>query len=459
MVSDIRQPDLQINTSMRAFFLVVLIAVGHTVLAQNPIILTQYSADPTARVFDGKMYLYPSHDILAQKGRGRIGWFCMEDYHAFSSDDLSHWTDHGVIVSQDKVPWVKADSYSMWAPDCIYRNGKYYFYFPSAPADSTYGRGFTIGVAIADKPEGPFIPQTRPITAVHGIDPNVFIDKDGQAYLYWAQGNIYAAKLKENMLELASSPAVLQELPAKGLKEGPFLFERNGIYYLTYPHVRNKTECLEYATGNNPMGPFTVKGVIMDESPTGCWTNHQSIVEYKGQWYLFYHHNDLSPRFDKARSVRVDSLFFEADGTIRKVTPTLRGVGITKATGFIDPDRYSAISAIGASIGFLDTLDLFRGWQTQFSGAGAWVQYNSVDFGKRKLDSVNMRVSTAAGGVLQVRENGPDGQVIAEARVDAGGAGWRIVTVPLQQFLPGIHHLWLISKDDRQINVDWIRFE
>jgi len=197
----------------------------------------------------------------------------------------------------------------------------------------------------------------------------------------------------------------------------------------------------------------------MDESPTGCWTNHQSIVAYRGQWYLFYHHNDLSPRFDKARSVRVDSLFFEADGTIRKVIPTLRGVGITKATGFIDPDRYSAISTGGVSIGFLDTLDLFRGWQTKFAGSGAWVQYNSVDFGKRKLDSVNIRVSSVAGGVLEVRADGLDGPVIADARVGAGWSGWRVVTVPLKHFLPGIHHLWLISKDDRQVDVDWIRFE
>src|SRR5690606_10772560 len=168
------------------------------------------------------------------------------------------------------------------------RNGKYYFYFPSVPSDTTGGRGFRIGVAISDKPSGPFVPEAGPIKGVNGIDPNVLIDKDGQAYLYWSGGHIYGAKLKENMLELASEPVILQELPTKGLKEGPFVFERNGIYYMTYPHVENKTERLEYAIGSSPLGPFKFTGVIMDESPDGCWTNHHSLLNFKDQWYLFY---------------------------------------------------------------------------------------------------------------------------------------------------------------------------
>jgi len=442
-----------------AFLLMTGMSIFQRLPAQNPIITTQYTADPTARVFNGKIYLYPSHDILATPGKGRVSWFCMEDYHVFSSSNLIDWTDHGVIVSQDKVPWVKPDSYSMWAPDCVFANGKYYFYFPSTPRDSTYGKGFAIGVAIADKPEGPFVPQPEPVKNVHGIDPNVFIDKDGQAYLYWAQGNIYAARLKENMLELASEPVILQELPAKGLKEGPFLFERNGIYYLTYPHVRNKTECLEYATGDNPMGPFTVKGVIMDESPTGCWTNHQSIVQFKDQWYLFYHHNDLSPHFDKSRSVRIDSLFFNGDGTIQKVIPTLRGAGVTDATHMIQPDRYSNISAAGASVSFLDTLHPFEGWKTVLEGGGAWVQYNSVDFGSRPLRSVSMRVSSHSGGVLQVRADALDGPLIAEIKVSPTGAEWKIVTSALKTTLSGVHNLFVAFQDNRPVEIDWLRFE
>ena len=113
--------------------------------AQNPFITNQFTADPTARVFGDRVYVDPSHDIPCGPGRGKIGWFCMEDYHVFSSANLTDWTDHGVIITQNKVPWVKPDSYSMWAPDCIARNGKYYFYFPTTPRDSAQGKGFTIG--------------------------------------------------------------------------------------------------------------------------------------------------------------------------------------------------------------------------------------------------------------------------------------------------------------------------
>jgi hypothetical protein len=343
----------------------------------------------------------------------------MEDYHVFSSSNLTDWTDHGVIVSQSKVSWVDSTSFSMWAPDCIEKNGKYYFYFPAGMKAGT-GRGSSVGVAIADNPAGPYTPQAEPIKNLRGIDPALFIDKDGQAYIYWAGGNIYAAKLKDNMLELDSETKVIGELPRQGLKEGPFLFERNGIYYMTYPHVQNKTERLEYAIADNPMGPFKVTGVIMDESPTGCWTNHQSIIEFNNQWYLFYHHNDLSPKFDKNRSIRVDSLFFNNDGTIRKVTPTLRGVGLTNATKEIQVDRYSSISDKSTSITFLDSLNTFKGWKTIFSGKDAWVKYNTVDFGSKKLKSVQVKALSQTGGTLQIRLDNPKGQIVAEVRIPEG---------------------------------------
>ncbi len=433
---------------------IVLITLKLT--AQNPLIQHMFSADPSARVFGDSVYIYPSHDIIATEGKGRVGWFCMEDYHVFASKNLTDWQDDGIVVTQNKIPWVKENSYSMWAPDCIEKNGKYYFYFPTAPKDTSYGRGFAIGVAVADKPSGPFVPQAEPVKNVHGVDPNVFIDDDGQAYLYWALGNIYGAKLKSNMLELDGEIKTLGTLPGKGLKEGPYLFKRNGIYYLTYPHVADKTEQLEYATGNSPLGEFKVTGVIMDETP-GCWTNHQSIIQYKNQWYLFYHSNDYSPSFDKARSIRADSLFFNVDGTIKKVIPTLRGIGVTNAIANIQPDRYSEKSD-DVSINFIDTSNRFKGWKTIFEKNGGWIKYNTVDFGKKKLKNVIVKVVSTTGGTLQVHLDNMNGPVISTI-VISKTMEWKEIKVPLLNYEAGIHHLIISLKTGANVEVDWMKFE
>lgn len=440
-------------------FFSIMISLSSGLFAQNPLIMDQYTADPSARVFGDRVYVYPSHDIPHSPGKGRANWFVMEDYHVFSSANLTDWTDHGMIVTQNKVPWVKPDSYSMWAPDCIYRNGKYYFYFPSTSGDTTKVKGFTIGVAIADKPTGPFVPKGEPIKNVRGIDPNVFIDKDGQAYLYWSQGHIFGAKLKENMLELDSEVLTLQDLPSKGLKEGPYVFERNGIYYMTYPHVENKIERLEYAIGDNPLGPFKFAGVIMDESPTGCWTNHHSIINFKKQWYLSYHHNDLSPNFDKNRSIRMDSLSFNDDGTIKKVIPTLRGVGLSNAFAKVQIDRYSEISKTGVEISFLDTADRFKGWKTSFSSPNAYLQYNSVDFGNKSPRSVEFMVMSNSGGALQIRTGSATGPVIAELTVPVTGA-WKVIEADLTRVRPkGTQHLFITQKGAGEVELDWLRFK
>jgi hypothetical protein len=436
----------------------VVFLMTNNAFAQNPIISDQFSADPTARVFDGKVYVYPSHDISAPpQYKGRKDWFCMEDYHVFSSTNLTDWTDYGVIVSQNKVKWVDSTRYSMWAPDCISKNGKYYFYFPSIANDTIFGRGFSIGVAVSDQPYGPFIPQPKPIKNVHGIDPNVFIDKDGQAYLYWAARIFYVAKLNENMLELATEPKAIEGLPGQGLKEGPFLFEWNGIYYMTYPHVENNTERLEYAIGGNPIGPFKKMGVIMDELPTGCWTNHQSVINFKNQWYLFYHGNDLSPKFDKNRSVRIDSMFFNADGTIQKIIPTLRGVGLTDASRQIQIDRFSCKSETGLSIEFLDSLNTFGGWKTILSSKDSWIQYNSVDFGSDKLKTVQVKALSVKGSTLQIRLDKTDGPLLVEVKIPKGQE-WKTIDSQVLKYQLGIHNLVVILKDNDPVEIDWIRF-
>ena len=437
--------------------ILTLLSALNTSRAQNPLILNQFTADPSARVFEGKVYVYPSHDIPCGEGQGIIG-FCMADYHVFSSENLTDWTDHGVIVSQDKVPWVDPGSYSMWAPDCIFRNGKYYFYFPAVANDKSEGYGRRIGVAVSNTPYGPFKPEPEPIEGVYGIDPNPFIDDDGQAYLYWAgRRKIYVAKLNGNMLEIEGKAREVRHLPEK-FKEGPFMFKRKNLYYLTYPYVEGTTERLVYSTSESPEGPFTYRGIIMDESPVACWTNHQSIIEYRDQWYLFYHHNDLSPHFDKNRSIRDDSLFFNDDGTIRKVIPTLRGVGLTNARSEIQVDRYTAISNSGASIDYLDTLNRSLGWKTLLNTPASWVQYNSVDFGTNPPGSVLVKIYSEAPANIEIRIDRIDGPLLARIKTN-GNNDWEIIQSELSERPSGLHNLIVLLDGPNKTEIDWVRFE
>lgn len=427
--------------------------LGLSLFAQNPIIHDQFTADPTARVFNGRMYMYPSHDIVSPIDELKE-WFCMEDYHVFSSDNLVDWTDHGVILTQNKIPWVKPDSYAMWAPDCVEKDGRYYFFFPAAPKDME--RGFGIGVAIAESPTGPFMAMPRPIKGVMGIDPCVLVDDDGNSYIYWSGMGISVARLKDNMFELDSDPVRIQGLP-EGFKEGPFAFKRNGKYYLTFPWVRNETETLAYAMADNPFGPFEFKGIIMDESPTGCWTNHHSIVEKDGQWYLFYHHNDYSPDMDKRRSARIDELTFNPDGTMNKVIPTLRGVGISDARKQIQIDRYSAISPEGANIKYLNENNKFEGWTTVFTKKGSWVRYDRVDFGQKPVSEIQVRVLCHKGGLLRISDVA-DGKTIADVKI-APSSDWQTVCVPVKYSPSGVKNILVTFDKGSQAEVDWIGFD
>ena len=470
---------------MKKICVSLLLSVSLVSLAQNPVIRDQFSADPTARVFNNKVYLYPSHDIMPPAGQ-RQDWFCMEDYHVFSSENLTDWTDHGVIVTQNKVPWVRPNSYAMWAPDCVYRNGKYYFYFPSAPAEGK-GFGFGVGVAIADNPEGPFVPEPEPIKGINGIDPCVLQASDGNAYIFWGAGR--CAKLKPNMKELADDTPTEKvkfgerEFEMKGVNclkglpsrqaEGPFAFEYNGNYYLTYPYVRENTEVLGYAMSKNPMGPYEYKGLIMAEHANGCWTNHHSIINYKGQWYLFYHHNDFSPRDDKRRSVCIEKLYFNPDGTIQEVKPTMRGVGINQATEKIEIDRYSEASS-DVTTALIDTVNTFRGYQATLPVKGSWIKYNDINFDCLTEGYLIVNAKAADNTILYVREKSANGKILAKIdmtvkpETPAGMPAmfrrdfsnqWLTLTAPLEYTPKGVSNLVITCEGNAGVSVDWILFK
>jgi beta-xylosidase len=425
--------------------------------ADNPLLLNVFAADPTARFFEGKIYLYPSHDIPPTSGRR--GGFIMEDYHAYSSENLMDWEDHGVIVHQTNVAWVKPNN-GMWAPDCVFKNGKYYFYFPANSNDTnTRPQGVQkVGVAVADRPFGPFKPETNCIPNIPpSIDPCCLIDpKDGAAYLIYSMNAIFIVKLKANMLEMDGAPMLITNLPTQGLVEGPFAFERKGKYYMTFPHAVGR-ERIEYAMADNPMGPYTMKGVIMDQNAS-CWTIHHSLVEYKGQWYLFYHDNDLSKRDDARRSARADYVTFNEDGTIQKVIPTLRGVGICDAKRKIQIDRYSAASKESATVSYLNTNKPTEGWKVAFTDKGATVQYDRVEFGAVPLKTVKVRVQSATGGILEIRVDKSDSPVLAKVKIPVS-AEWQESPVNLTSAPTGIHNLIVSTPETNNVEVDWVSFE
>ncbi len=451
---------------MKRFILpIAALLLSCGLFAQNPVIKGLYSADPTARVFNGKVYLFPSHDIISPVEPERR-WFCMEDYHVFSSEDLVNWTDHGVILDQKNVPWGNPEGYSMWAPDCVEKDGKYYFYFPNA----SKGRGFAVGVAVADRPEGPYIPEPEPIKGINGIDPCVLQASDGNAYIFWGNGR--CAKLKPNMKELADdNPKTtmkwgnrememigvncLEGLPSRQA-EGPFAFEKDGNFYLTYPYVKENTEVLAYAMSKNPMGPYEYKGIIMERSQNECWTNHHSIVNYKGQWYLFYHHNDYSPNFDKNRSVRIDKISFLPDGTIEQVTPTLRGVGETKATDHIQMDRYSAVYHYGVYDDLLDAANPFEGFYIHFARGNTWVRYDDINFGETAPTAAIFRIRSAAPSKVSFQTR--DEKIVGTFDLPAS-KDWKEVKLPFETPLTGMQNIKLIVDEAKDLDVDWISFQ
>jgi Beta-xylosidase len=257
-----------------------------------------YTADPSARVWnDGRLYVYASHDIAPPQGCD-----LMDQYHVFSTDDMVNWVDHGEILRSTQVSWGRPEGGFMWAPDCVYKNGTYYFYFPH-PSGSDWDKSWKIGVATSKFPAKDFVVQGYVEGMEAHIDPNVFIDDDGQAYIYQGGGGIcLGGKLKDNMMEVDGSLQKMEGL--YDFHEAAWVHKRNGIYYLSYSdnHDNNWNDGVKgdnrmrYATSNSPLGPWKSQGIYME--PTNSYTNHGSIVEYKGQWYSFYHDSSLSEKME-----------------------------------------------------------------------------------------------------------------------------------------------------------------
>ncbi|MCL2702795.1 MAG: family 43 glycosylhydrolase [Defluviitaleaceae bacterium] len=288
-------------------------------IPRNPFIESIYAADPSARSWDGeKIYLYASHDIDPPRGCD-----LMDRYHVFSSADMVNWVDEGEILCSGDVKWGRPEGGFMWAPDCAYRDGLYYFYYPH-PSGSSWNDTWKIGVATSRYPNKGFTDRGY-IKGLGGfalIDPCVFTDDDGQAYIYIGGGSrAQGAKLCADMMTVWEGPFEMEGL--LDYHEATWVFKRNGVYYLTYSDNTQPYNLMRYAVSNSPLGPWTHRGAYME--PVGCETSHGSVAEFKGQWYQFYHCQDISGQ-GTLRSVCVDKLFFGDDGSILPMKQTRGGI-------------------------------------------------------------------------------------------------------------------------------------
>lgn len=318
-------------------------------LEKKPLITHMFTADPSAHVFNGKIYIYPSHDIPHDGEDNDNGdEYQMADYHVFSLEPEGTVTDYGMVLHEDDVPWV---SHQMWAPDIAYYNGKYLLYFPARDKDGN----FRLGVASSDKPEGPFTPEPDCIPGSYSIDPACLVDDDGKLYVY--NGGLWGGQMEkyktgefdpdgaepaadepevgplcgimsEDGLSYAEGPFHLTILDENGEElragdeerryfEGPWMHKYNGKYY--YSYSTGTTHKIVYAIGDSPVGPFTYQGVILE--PVLGWTTHHSIVEHEGKWYLFYHDCEISEGINHRRNVKYAELKYDENGKIITIKP------------------------------------------------------------------------------------------------------------------------------------------
>lgn len=316
----------------------------------KPLVTHIYTADPSAHVFEDKIYIYPSHDLDHDGPDNDNGdQYRMEDYHILSMDDIdAPCIDHGEALHMKDIPWV---SEQMWAPDAAFKNGTYYLFFPARDKDGI----FRIGVATSKNPAGPFKAEPHYIPDSFSIDPAVFVDDDGKSYIYfgglwggqlerWQTGTFIpdakgpannepalgpmVAELSDDMFTFKEKPQEITIVDEKGIPltagerdkryfEGPWMHKYNGYYYLSYS--TGDTHYLVYAIGKSPNGPFTYKGRILE--PVIGWTTHHSIIQFKDKWYLFYHDSSYSGGVNHKRCVKFTELKYNADGTIQTIKP------------------------------------------------------------------------------------------------------------------------------------------
>ncbi|WP_337789152.1 glycoside hydrolase family 43 protein [Phocaeicola plebeius] len=401
--------------------------------AQRPIIQTKYTADPAPMVYNDTVFLYTTHDEDDAEG------FKMQDWLLYTSTDMVNWTDHGVVASLKSFDWVKRDN-GAWAEQVVERNGKFYMYCP------IHGNG--IGVLVSNSPYGPFKdPLGRPLVwqKEHwdDIDPTVFIDEDGQAYMYWGNPNCYYVKLNEDMISYSGDIVKLKETP-EHYQEGPWFYKRNGHYYLAFA----STCCPEgigYAMSDSPTGPWKTKGYIMrpTERTRG---NHPGIMDYKGKSYVFGLNYDLlkletNTHYER-RSVSVAEMHYNEDGTIQEV-PYWADTKLEQI-GTFNPFRKVEAETMAWGYGLKTTPNADKSLSVVDVNNGEYICVRGVDFGKNKARRFEVSALPLEGGNLKIRLDAPDGKIVGNVNIPQGNETSKYELYSCEvNAVSGIHDLYL----------------
>ncbi|WP_321424293.1 glycoside hydrolase family 43 protein [uncultured Bacteroides sp.] len=453
-------------TKTSAFAVFLLIEVSTFGLkAQNPIIQTNYTADPAPMVHNGTVYLYTSHD----EDNTVKNFFTMNDWRCYSSTDMVNWTDHGAVLSYKDFSWSRGDA---WAGQCIHRNGKFYYYLPVNQKNG----GNAIGVAVSDSPTGPFKDAIgAPLLVGYGyIDPTVYIDDDGQAYLYWGNPNLWHVKLNADMISYNKEYGIVKEdlkdknfgFRAKKIdnrtaayEEGPWLFKRNSLYYLLYP-AGGVPEHLAYSTAPNITGPWTYGDTIMHViKEGGAFTNHPGYIEFKGKSYLFYHSGALPGGGGFKRSVCIEPFKFNADGSIPLIAPTKEGV--TESASNLNPYKRVEAETIGWEEGIETVKNENTGVYVTNISNGDYIKVRSVDFGKGAKTFLAGVASASTGGKIEIHVDGKGGSLLGvlDVKNTGGDRNWKMLSCKVN-VVKGVHDLYFVFKggDGNLFNFDWWKF-
>ncbi|KAF2279262.1 Arabinanase/levansucrase/invertase [Westerdykella ornata] len=398
--------------------------------ADNPFVQTIYTADPAPVEYNGRLYVFTGHDEDGSKD------FVMKDWRVFSTVDMVNWQDHGSPMSLKTFSWASANA---WAGQVIPRNGKFYYY---APVRANSGR-MAVGVAVSDNITGPYRDAIgKPLVENNEFDPTVWIDDDGQAYLYWGNPNLWYVKLNQDMISYsggmnkvslttagfgARSGSANQGRPTS-FEEGPWIYKRKGLYYLVYA-ANCCSEDIRYATGPSITGPWTYRGLVM-ATEGASFTNHPGVIDYKNNSYFFYHNGALPGGSGYTRSVAVERFVYNADGTIPQMKMTKDGA---PQIGTVDPYLRQEAEMMAWSSGVETEVCSEGGMAVSYINNGDYIKVKGVAFGSG-AKSFSARVSSgASGGKIELRLGSATGTLVGTCTVSSTGgwSTWVTVTCPV----------------------------